>query len=433
MLSVAGLLHGQTSDPVVRFHTTQGDIDVTLTRSVTPLTVANFLNYVNKGAYTNSIFHRSVPGFIIQGGGFQLQNHAPVATPQDPAVRNEYKISNTRGTIAMAKLGTDPNSATNQWFFNLANNAANLNNQNGGFTVFGNVSASTLAIMDKIAAVPVYNAGSPFDALPLTNYKTNTTVQDSNFVLVTSIELLAPPPTVSSAGFQSAASFASSSAGIAPGEFLVIYGQALGPADLTTLALDGTGAVSTSLAGTRVLFDGTPGAMIYTSAGQVSVIAPYNLAGKTSVSIQVEYQGTQTAALQFPVLPANPAIFTPGKPGQGDAAIIRTDYSLVNAASPAAPGDVLSLFGEGYGAVVGPGLPDGAVVGSALPVPATSVVLLIDGQTVPTQYAGGAPSLVNGVLQVNFAVPAGLAPGSHQVQIQVGSAKSPNGVTLQTR
>src|SRR5712691_10743023 len=119
MASTGAALYGQSDNPSVRFHTSLGDIDVILRMDAAPYTVVNFLSYLKKDAYTNSVFHRSVPGFIIQGGGYQLQNHAVVATAQDPAVRNEFKISNTRGTLAMAKLGNDPNSATSQWFFNL--------------------------------------------------------------------------------------------------------------------------------------------------------------------------------------------------------------------------------------------------------------------------------------------------------------------------
>ena len=92
---------------------------------------------MNKGSYANSIFHRSVANFVIQGGGFRITSPTNIdSIPSDPPVVNEYKVSNTRGTIAMAKLGGDPNSATNQWFFNLRDeNATNLDFQNGGFTV----------------------------------------------------------------------------------------------------------------------------------------------------------------------------------------------------------------------------------------------------------------------------------------------------------
>jgi hypothetical protein len=80
LLGLAAVLPGQTANPTVRFHTNVGDIDVRLTPAAAPKTVANFLSYLSAGAYSNSIFHRDVQGFIIQGGGFQLQNHVPVAT-----------------------------------------------------------------------------------------------------------------------------------------------------------------------------------------------------------------------------------------------------------------------------------------------------------------------------------------------------------------
>jgi cyclophilin family peptidyl-prolyl cis-trans isomerase len=112
-----------------------------------------------------------------------------VTVPQDPPVANEFHVSNTRGTLAMAKLGGNPNSATNQWFFNESdNNAANLDNQNGGFTVFGRIlSTSGLSVMDAVAAVPIYNAGSPFDQLPLRNYVSGA-IQDANLVHVISVK-----------------------------------------------------------------------------------------------------------------------------------------------------------------------------------------------------------------------------------------------------
>ena len=174
------------------FNTTQGTIPVLLTPQTTPKTVANFMSYANKGAYTNSIVHRSVPGFIWQAGGFQLSGQTSAATPATAPVANEFGASNVRGTIAMAKLGSDPNSATSQFFFNESNaNAANLDNQNGGFTVFGNVVGTAgLAVMDAIASVPVPTPGplaSPFDSAPLQGYKAGQPVMPSNLVLIQSV------------------------------------------------------------------------------------------------------------------------------------------------------------------------------------------------------------------------------------------------------
>ena len=184
---------GAATAPVVRFHTSLGDIDVQLDSTNAPKTVTNFLGYVNRGDYSNSIFHRSVPGFIIQGGGYYVAGGQVQLIPAQAAVVNEYHTSNVRGTIAMAKLGNDPNSATDEWFFNLANNSSNLDNQNGGFTVFGTVANSqSLAVMDAIAALQVVNAGSPFDNLPVINY-TSGTVTVNNLVYVNSITVQPAP------------------------------------------------------------------------------------------------------------------------------------------------------------------------------------------------------------------------------------------------
>src|SRR5450759_1796921 len=89
----ASILCAQTAPaPIVRFHTNQGDIDVTMIPTSATKNVAKFLKYVNKGAYNNSIIHRSLPHFSIQGGGYQLIDHNRVAIPADAAVPNEYSI-----------------------------------------------------------------------------------------------------------------------------------------------------------------------------------------------------------------------------------------------------------------------------------------------------------------------------------------------------
>lgn len=159
------------ANSVVRFSSNVGDIDMELFDTETPLTVANFLFYVNAGRYNQSFIHRSVPGFVIQGGGFGLNGTSVLPVTTIAAVQNEPGISNLRGTVAMAKLGSSPNSATSQWFINLEDNSQNLDAQNGGFTVFGRVVGNGMAVADRIAAFATYNAtaqlGEAFGALPL--------------------------------------------------------------------------------------------------------------------------------------------------------------------------------------------------------------------------------------------------------------------------
>jgi peptidyl-prolyl cis-trans isomerase A (cyclophilin A) len=190
-----------TTGTVVRLETALGPIDIELFDAAAPLTVANFLSYMNSGAYDNSFIHRSVPGFIIQGGGYTWKNtqNQPVAVAAQAPVLNEFSAtrSNLRGTIAMAKLGGDPNSATTEWFINLANNASNLDGQNGGFTVFGQVMGAGMQVADAIAALPTANAGGAFSNLPLATTPTTSTIQRSNLVTVSSVLVLAPVDAVS--------------------------------------------------------------------------------------------------------------------------------------------------------------------------------------------------------------------------------------------
>jgi cyclophilin family peptidyl-prolyl cis-trans isomerase len=155
----------------VRMITTLGNIDIELFEDLAPLTVANFLSYMDARAYNGTVIHRSKPDFVIQGGGYYYQNNDFILVDKKEPIVNEYHLSNTRGTIAMAKVADNPDSATCEWFFNLVDNSANLDNQNGGFTVFGQVTEESLAVMDAIATVQPYNVsqryGSAFTDLPL--------------------------------------------------------------------------------------------------------------------------------------------------------------------------------------------------------------------------------------------------------------------------
>ncbi len=156
----------------------------------TPATVANFLAYVDAGRYTDSAIHRSVQGFVVQGGGFTVTDDPmnlfdPI--PQFAPVINEPGNTNVRGTIAMAKLGGDPNSATNQFFFNLGDNSANLDNQNGGFTVFGRVLGDGMTVVDTIAGLPRFNFGSPFDELPTIGLDDPADLARENVVTITGV------------------------------------------------------------------------------------------------------------------------------------------------------------------------------------------------------------------------------------------------------
>ncbi|MDP2635610.1 MULTISPECIES: peptidylprolyl isomerase [unclassified Pseudoalteromonas] len=193
---LAGLLAVTTfasSATVVEMQTSQGTITINLFDQHTPKTVENFLSYVDNELYNNTVIHRSVSNFVIQGGGFTYNNEFKAIETSD-AVDNEPVLSNVKGTIAMAKLGNDANSATSQWFFNLKDNSANLDNQNGGFTVFGQITTDSYAVIDAIrelthcGEIPVVDITTEQCADP------DTVITSANLVSINSVVVLDDDP-----------------------------------------------------------------------------------------------------------------------------------------------------------------------------------------------------------------------------------------------
>jgi cyclophilin family peptidyl-prolyl cis-trans isomerase len=144
--------------PVVALETTMGAIKLRLDREKAPITVESFLRYVQNGFYDGTIFHRVIPGFMIQGGGLKPDMSKK---PTLPPIRNESSngLSNRRGTISMARLN-EPDSATSQFFINLNDNGRGLDASPGkpGYAVFGAV-VSGMDVVDRIAAVPTERRG----------------------------------------------------------------------------------------------------------------------------------------------------------------------------------------------------------------------------------------------------------------------------------
>lgn len=158
---------------VVRFVTNAGTWDTELLDIDAPLTVQNFLTYVNSTAYDNLIVHRSDPGFIIQGGGYKVSGGVPGFVTTNPAIQNEFNAanSNVRGTLAMALPSGNINGGTSQWFFNTGNNSAL---DSGKYTVFGRVIGTGMSVVDQINAITPRNLSSLYgdsalNELPLRN------------------------------------------------------------------------------------------------------------------------------------------------------------------------------------------------------------------------------------------------------------------------
>ena len=142
--------------PKVKFITSHGEIIVELDRSRAPLTVNNFLSYVKKNAYNNTVFHRLIPEFVLQGGGYTpdfkaIETLKPVFNESGNGLKNQL------GTIAMARL-TDPHSADSQFYFNLNDNVSLDPGSRWGYAVFGKVVAGT-EVVDAITQVPTGRRG----------------------------------------------------------------------------------------------------------------------------------------------------------------------------------------------------------------------------------------------------------------------------------
>ena len=142
----------------VRLKTNKGDIVIELNADKAPITVKNFLGYVDRKHYDGTVFHRVIDGFMIQGGGFALEGGKLIEKSSGEGILNEGKngLKNGTGTIAMARTN-DPNSATAQFFINVADNEMLNFPSNGGYAVFGKV-VEGMEVVNKIKAVPTRTA-----------------------------------------------------------------------------------------------------------------------------------------------------------------------------------------------------------------------------------------------------------------------------------
>lgn len=252
-------------------------------------------------------------------------------------------------------------------------------------------------------------------------------------VTVTQQAVPAPVPQVT--GVTSAASFAVGP--VSPGEIVSIFGSDLGPAlpgAVATLNAAGT-ALSTSLGGTEVFFDGVAAALTFSSGGQVNAVVPYEVADKTTTQMTVAYGGATSAAQTLNVQATTPAVFWLGGTGPANGAILNQNNSLNGKANPEARGRVVQIFLTG-GGVTNPASTDGWIttpIGGQLPLlVAQPVTVTIGGvEADAITYAGGAPGAVAGLTQINATVPESVTPGDAlPLVIGIGVAQSQSGVTI---
>lgn len=244
----------------------------------------------------------------------------------------------------------------------------------------------------------------------------------------------AQPPCVALGGVVNAASFLPGP--VAPGEIISIFGAGLGPEAPAVPALEGRLTIPVELEGTRVLVDGVAAPVLMTSAGQVNAIVPYGVAGRPEVRLEGEYQGRRTAQVVLPVERSAPAIFLLSRTGSGQGAILNQDSTVNGPGNPAARGSIIQIFATGGGQTSPAGVDGRLAMPEFGPLPRQTlpVAVTIGGLEAVVHYAGAAPGLTAGAMQVNAQVPLGAAVGSAvPVVLRVGDNSSPAVATVAIR
>ncbi len=215
---------------------------------------------------------------------------------------------------------------------------------------------------------------------------------------------------------------------VAPGELVTIFGANFGPTSDAQGQVDDS-FVADTIGATQVTIGGIPAPLLFASPSQIDTVVPFGVTG-TTAQIQIMYQGQPAVSATVPVQPASPAVFSMNGEGGGQGAILNQDGSVNTHSNPAAPGSVVVLYATGAGITM-PASQDGQIVTAPYPEPMLPVSVSIYGLPAQVLYAGAAPGLVAGVLQINVIVPAGAGPYTYdQVVVTVGDYVSPSAVTL---
>jgi len=363
------------------------------------LYIADWGNYVIRKVLTNgtiaTIAGTHAPGYTGDGG---LAVQAQMSGPTDVAVDSSWNVYFTDGSSRVREIFTSG-------FIN-----AIAGNGTPGYS--GDGGAATAAQINVPAGLAVSSSG-------------NVYVADSNNNAVRMLQPLAGGLSISVVG-----NSASGQTGlIAPGELVSLFGSGMGPA-AGVVGTPTSNIYPTTLAGTTVYFNGAAAPVLYASATQVNVIAPFEMNTNSAAQVVVNYQGqisqTRTAATSA----AAPGVFTLNGSGSGAVLAVNLADSSVNDANhPALAGSSVLLYLTGAGQTNPPGT-NGHVAAVPLPQPTFPVTATIGGKAVTPSYAGAAPGIVEGVLQINLQIPSGLTAGAVPIQLAVGGVNTQSGTTI---
>jgi len=235
-------------------------------------------------------------------------------------------------------------------------------------------------------------------------------------------------PTLSASGAVNGASFTSGP--VAPGEILSLFGSAIGPPTAAAGVFTNPRLVADSLDGLHVFFDGVPAPVLYGSSRQVNTVVPFSVAGHPTIQLQLEYLGAFSSPITLPVALTAPAVFSVDGSGKGGGAILNQNGSVNSAANPAHRGDTVSIFATGAGATTPPSY-DGLLNAAPLGLPNAGVTVTIGGASAPVPFAGAAPGLIAGAIQINAQIPTSAPTGSAvPLQVTMGTSLAQQGITV---
>jgi uncharacterized protein (TIGR03437 family) len=254
-----------------------------------------------------------------------------------------------------------------------------------------------------------------------------------------SLSVTLPPPVV----IASVVNAATQQPGaLSPGELVTIYGTNVGPVTAAGLTLTSSGKVSTNVGDTQLFFDGLAAPLLYVSATQVNAIVPYEMAGRVQTTLTILRGSVTSSGIQLRITDTSPGIFTLDSSGQGQGAVLNQNGTVNGPGAPTPKMSTISIYATGEGQLSPPGA-TGSVTSTTPPKPIATPITLVfqvpgpNGTTVNVPaaiaYAGEAPGLVSGVLQVNAVVPATVPSGTQTIILTVGANSSPAVVTVEVQ
>jgi uncharacterized protein (TIGR03437 family) len=234
------------------------------------------------------------------------------------------------------------------------------------------------------------------------------------------------PPVVAASVLNSASLL---SGAVSPGELLTIIGSGIGPPSPVALSFAGPGVIATGVSGLSVTFDGTAAPILYADRNQLNIVAPFAISGNATTQMAIVNGQKALPPVTLEVAPANPGIFTLNSTGAGPASVLNENGSINSPSNPAARGSVIAIYATGAG-LLNPPSADGQIT-SNLASTAAPVSVTIAGASAEVLYAGAAPDMVAGVVQINARVPIEIPPSSSTpVKLKIGGVESPDGVTI---